>query len=371
MRNLLSELLGERGPPRFSLAALAASCPELAARFLWKDNSLPAALGQPLWLHLGCGENVLEGFVNLDFLPHDARVAAWDLLQPWPARWPMEARGAFSEDTLEHFFLAEQLYILCEMNRTLAPGAIFRVLMPALDRLIAYCHDFRPRPGEFLHETFGVETRADAINAGMRFSGHRWLHDDESLTHLAREAGFEPIKTSCATSTEPHLSGRNLRVEEGTAAFAYDLRKVKPMERWTLEPSSREGMERIETLPGGIDVLRLRSSAPELRFALPRPLEVSGIACVNVRSANLTSFREHSLKNYVLRGSFGEGRWALDETLKSHPTMNLATRSCLRIAAGGSDRLIEEIALVPGVEGDVVTAGMLEIFLRETADSPR
>ena len=35
-----------------------------------------------------------------------------------------------------------------------------------------------------------------ALNMGMRFSGHRWLHSAESLAYMAAMCGFEAIATS-------------------------------------------------------------------------------------------------------------------------------------------------------------------------------
>ncbi len=345
------------------MRSLLEEYPALAGQFLWRANRLPAALPDPLWLQFGCGENVLEGFLNLDFLPHDGRVSEWDLLEPWPRQWPRPVRGAFSEDTLEHFFLAEQLYILCEVNRLLVDGGVFRVLMPALDRLIAYCRDFAPRRGEFLHETFGVETEADAINAGMRFSGHRWLHDDRSLARLAAMAGFEAIKTSCEHSTQPHLSRRNLRVEEGTAAFAHDLRRTRALERVELQPSSLQGLERLEDVRDGIGLYRIREPGAWIDFTLPRGIEAGRIACINVRSGNLDATREHSLKRIVLRGPWGEGAWPLDESLKSRPCINLMTSAQACLAAGDGARTVSHIALQAGAAGERITAGLLELFV--------
>jgi len=360
VKALLARLAGH-GPGTFSLARLLAEEPALAQAFLWRTNRLPAALPDPLWLHLGCGEHVLPEFLNLDFLPHDARVAEWDFLDPWPSPWPKPARGAFSEDTLEHFFLAEQLHLLCEVNGALAPGAVFRVLMPSWARLLEYCRGFAPRPGEFLHATFGVETEADALNAGMRFSGHRWLHDDASLAHLARLAGFEAVKTSCAQSTEPFLSGRNLRAEEGTAAFAHDLVKRRPLQRLRVEPARCEGIEMRETVGEAIGFGEVREAAAVV-YELPRPVAVAAIASLNARGANLSSWREHSLKRLVFRGPWGEGSWALDETLKSKACMNLATPAAIALACGGVGREITQVALVPGRPGERITVGPLEIF---------
>jgi hypothetical protein len=361
LNSFFARLVGT-GSPQFSLKRLVAEEPGLAAAFLWNSNRLPAGLPDPLWLHLGTGENILEGFVNLDFLPHDSRVAEWDLLDPWPAPWPRAASGAFSEDTLEHFFLAEQLHILCEMNCALAPDAVFRVLMPSFARLLEYCRGFAPRPGEFLHSTFGVETEADAVNAGMRFSGHRWLHDDASLAHLARLAGFEAVKTSCAQSTVAFLSGRNLRTEEGTAAFAHDLVKRRALVRHCVRPTRCDGIEMREEVGEGIGHGEVRDAKAKVVYRLPPELRVADIACVNARGANISSFREHSLKRLVFRGPWGEGAWALDETLKSKACMNLAMPAALALACGGSDRLVAEVALEPGKPGDHVTIGPLEVF---------
>ncbi len=364
MTTLLSRLFAAR-PRRLLLSRLLAGEPGLAGAFTWKANRLPAVLADPLWLHVGCGENVLDGFLNLDFLPHDARVAEWDLLDPWPAPWPRPASGAFSEDTLEHFFLAEQLHILCELNAALAPGAVARILMPSFARLLEYCEGFVPRRDEFLHATFGVETQADAVNAGMRFSGHRWLHDDASLAHLARLAGFEAVKTTCARSTVPFLCNRNLRSEEGSAAFAHDLVKRRSLARLSVPSVSSRGIEVVETVGEGIVFAQVGEAGAAIAYRLPRPLRVDEIACVNARGANLSSFREHSLKRLVFRGPWGEGAWALDETLKSRACMNLAMPAAVALACGGSDRLVEEIALEPGRPGDRVTIGPLELFAYE------
>jgi hypothetical protein len=336
--------------------------PGLAAAFCWRPNRLPGRLPDPLWLHVGCGENVIDGFLNLDFLPHDARVAEWDLLDPWPETWAPAASGALSEDTLEHFFLAEQLYILCEMNRALAPGAAFRVLMPSYARLLEYCRGFAPRAGEFLYSTFGVETEADAVNAGLRFSGHRWLHDDASLAHLARLAGFEAVKTSCAESTVPFLSGRNLREEKGSAAFAHDLVRRRPLRRLVVAPTDLRGLEVLESPGEGILFAELREAGARISYRLPEALDVAAVACVNARGANLSSFREHSLKRLLFRGDGGEGAWALDETLKSKACMNLAMPAAVALACQGKTTLLREVAIEPGRARDRVTVGPLEVF---------
>jgi predicted SAM-dependent methyltransferase len=350
--NFLSRILGN-GATRFSLARLMAEEPGLASAFLWEANALPVQLPDPLWLHLGCGENVLDGFLNLDFIPHDRRVVPWQMLDPWPGAWPARAAGALSEDALEHFFLAEQLYILCEMNRALVDGGVLRVLMPSWRRLLEYCRDFEPRPGEFLYATFGVETEADAVNMGMRFSGHRWLHDDASLAHLA---------TTCAQSTVPFLWNRNLRSEGDSASFAHDLVKRHGLERIVVDPAAIDGIDILENPREGIAFGEIREAGARISWRLPAPIAPGAIACVNARSANLSSFREHSLKRLRFHGAGGEGAWPLDETLKSRACMNLAMGAAVRLACADRVTGIEEVALEPGAAGDRVTIGPLEVF---------
>src|SRR6516165_8086341 len=99
----------------FSLTALAKENPGLASQFLWGYNPTLTERGE-LWLHLGCGVRVFEGFVNLDVAPQDLRVIRWNLLDLWPDELEEKVEGVFSEDCLEHFFYAEQVYILCNIN---------------------------------------------------------------------------------------------------------------------------------------------------------------------------------------------------------------------------------------------------------------
>ena len=170
----------------FSLRQLALQNASLAEHYLWARCGRFPASARGAFLHLGCGERVLDGFVNLDFIPHDERVFPWNMLDVWPEAMTGTAEGVFSEDLLEHFFHAEQVYILCNVNRVLQPGCVARMLMPSLPRLIDYSTDYAPDADEFLHQSFGIETGADALNIGLRFSGHRWLHSAQSTSQHGR-----------------------------------------------------------------------------------------------------------------------------------------------------------------------------------------
>ena len=286
-------------PPEFSLNRISRENPGLAGHYLWGTNVAPVAAA-PLFLHLGCGERVLDGFLNLDFIPHDERVFAWNLLDLWPDAWVGVAEGVFAEDVLEHFFHAEQAYLLCNANRVLRPDGVARMLMPSLPRLVDYSTDYKPEPDEFLHQVFGVETGADALNMGLRFSGHRWLHSPQSLARMATMCGFDAVPTSCAVSTVEKFNGINLRDENDSLSFANDLRKVRPIARTLLAPQAIVGARLVEELADGVRLHVATAARPTVEYVLPAPMESAAVACLNVRSSNLSSFREHSLKSLVI-----------------------------------------------------------------------
>lgn len=345
----------------FSLQHLARHNPGLASRFLWGTNAAPAT-PSPLFLHLGCGENVIAGFVNLDFIPHDARVHRFELLDHWPAQWEGRADGVFSEDTLEHFFHGEQAYILCNANRMLREGAVARVLMPSYPRLADYGATFKPGPADVMHSAFGVETGADAVNMGMRFSGHRWLHGEESLAALAAMCGFAAEPTACATSSVREFNGINLRDESNSLSFATDLRKLRQVEKLRLEPASVVDATRIEDLPDGAALYRSDAARPMAVYYLPAPVAADDCACINVRSANLSSFEEHNQKWLVLDEARRDDQWHFDETLKSRACMNLVTRNQLPLLLRGQQAFSRLVFSPAARTGDYFTLGCAEVY---------
>ncbi len=347
-------------PAAFSLAALTESNPALARQFLWRSNGLPDPL-PARWLHWGAGSNVFDDFVNVDFVA-SPRVLEWDFLDPWPLAAAGQFEGAFSEDTLEHFFLAEQAYILCNLNVLLKSGGVSRILMPSWARLLSL-GEKAAAPGEFLRETFGVATEVDAMNAGLRFSGHRWLHDEKSLAFLAQDCGFDAVPTTCSESTLEWLSNRNLRSEDDSASFATDLLKRASLRRIEVSPTEVIGAEQVETLDGGIAVFRATEATARVAYALEAAIPTATLALANIRSANLSEFRAHYYKSITLHHGETSGTWRLDETLKSRPCMNLLTRQQIRQAAAGMTS-IDSVRFHPVAQaGQCFTLGPLELHV--------
>ena len=348
-------------PAVFSLRELAKSNAALAELYSWGTNVAPPAVS-PMLVQIGCGERILDGFVNLDFIPHNARVTAWNLLDLWPAQWEGVADGIFSEDVLEHFFHGEQFYILCNANRTLRRGAVARTLMPSLPRLVDYGASYEPKADELLHQAFGVDTGADALNMGMRFSGHRWLHSPQSLAHMATMCGFEMMPTMCATSTFEGFNGINLRSETDSLSFANDLRKVRSIARTIVEVGAVHGARHVEDVAPGIALYVATEPRPTVEYSLPAPVTADAFACLNVRSSNLSSFREHNLKWLVLDDAKRDNPWHFDETMKSRPCMNIVTRNQLRLLAGDATQVSRLTFSPAATRGEYFTLGCTELF---------
>ena len=332
---------GPPDPRLFSLVRVGRENPGLARHYLWDSNPMLTE-SSALWLHLGCGVTVLEGFVNLDVVPQDPRVIRWNLLDLWPEELEQKVEGVFSEDCLEHFFHAEQTYILCNINRALKSGGVARILMPSVARLFeSYCTN--SAIGGLLAGPYGVETTGDAINYGMRFTGHRWLHDQQSLARMATLCGFDATATSCASSGLEKFNGLNLRDESNSASFANDLHKTRHISRVLASPASVNGATKVEDLAADAALFVATSQRPVVEYSLPQSVASSSVACINFRSSNLSSF-DWGLKTLVIDEINGVMPWYFDETLKSQPCMNLITKSQLKLPETGSD-------LLPRIDG--------------------
>lgn len=88
-------------------------------------------------LHLGCGSNKFENWVNADFF-QDLKFWKQDKNRPdWmlDLRFPLNCDdcvwdGVFTEHRLERLYPVQVLNLLKELNRTMKPGAWLRITVP-------------------------------------------------------------------------------------------------------------------------------------------------------------------------------------------------------------------------------------------------
>jgi glycosyltransferase involved in cell wall biosynthesis/predicted SAM-dependent methyltransferase len=166
-------------------------------------------------VHLGCGDQKLDGWLNVD-LGGRAEVV-WDLTMPF--RWAREGAFdyCFSEHVLEHFPRQIGLAILREAHRILRVGGVVRISIPDLKNVVAmYCDEsfldadtvandvIAPTAAEAV-ALFGSSygTRGERLNVCMYGWGHAYLYDEEDLTRVLAEAGFTDMRR-CRHSESSH-----------------------------------------------------------------------------------------------------------------------------------------------------------------------
>jgi predicted SAM-dependent methyltransferase len=206
-----------------------AQLPPTRALYARKLRRLAAAAApRPVCLHLGCGARHLAGWINVDRV-WDAPMpdVVLDLRRPIPLP-DGSVDLIFSEDFLEHIEHADGRALLEECARVLKPGGVLRLLTPNL-RTLAQAY-LEGAPGElaWYRREFGCETPAEVMNTAMRAWGHRFLHDEDSLSGLLAKAGLEPRRRAHDESDEALLCGLDLRTgAEGVHSMAFDCTKPR------------------------------------------------------------------------------------------------------------------------------------------------
>ncbi len=79
-------------------------------------------------LHLGCGWNLLTGWINIDLVGGKTDLV-WDLRKPLPFA-PESVDAVFLEHVFEHMTYSETLTVLGHLKSSLKPGGVLRVGVP-------------------------------------------------------------------------------------------------------------------------------------------------------------------------------------------------------------------------------------------------
>lgn len=347
----------------FKLSTLRETNSQLAVSFLWTYDNWQGADGDDLYVHLGCGDKVLEGFLNLDFIPQVRGVKECHMLHVWPERLIDRIRTFYAEDLIEHFFLSEQLYILCSMNCLLNEQGVVRLLMPDISQLWSYGRGFDletlRQSEDYFVTTMRCRNGMDAVNMGMRMGGHRWLHNFASFRRVAEACGFAMSRTTCGSSSDLKMTGINIRDESGIS-FAVELFKKRRMGRILVSPSQVLNAELIEDLGEGQQLYRATDDDPKIIYRFPA-LEVGHLALMNVRSANLSEFREHNFAKAYFLPSEAAAIY-VDRSLSAAPYMNIFSQVDILTALSQEHRM-DRLRFDPSERrGDYFTVGPLELF---------
>lgn len=156
-------------------------------------------------LHLGCGSNLLTGWLNIDLDTPGADLHA-DLTQPLPFS-NESVDFIFTEHFIEHISRAHAVALLKECKRVMKQTAIIRISTPDLNWLVQQYS--QSRITEWADVNWLPQSPCQMINEGMRSWGHQFIYDAQELHDVLREAGFSSVKSVLYKSSD-HDEFRNL-----------------------------------------------------------------------------------------------------------------------------------------------------------------
>lgn len=146
-------------------------------------------------LHLGCGDCLLEGWLNSDLFPCSPRVLRLDATRPFPFASNTFAY-AYSEHLIGWITTRQVEHMLRECFRVLAPGGKVRVCTPDMAFLIELCG---PQPSalqkRYIEWASGYSTERGRVvvinNMGETYG--LFVYDEPYLRGTLEDAGFSNI----------------------------------------------------------------------------------------------------------------------------------------------------------------------------------
>ena len=170
-------------------------------------------------LHVGCGSNFFEEWLNTDTKFVKNKIAYLDAGKKFPFSNDC-FDYIFSEHIFEHLDFDEAYNMLAECNRVLKPEGVLRIATPRLDFLIELYND----PGKQIHKDYvnwatkrflkKIVNNFDekeylnvfVISNFFRSFGHKIIHDKDSLNLMLKKTGFNNIcEAEVGLSNHPHL----------------------------------------------------------------------------------------------------------------------------------------------------------------------
>lgn len=173
---------------------------ELVGRIWLARNPRRHLPSGDLRLHVGCGDEALDGWINLDILPFPAVDVVIDVVeQGLPFS---EAQAVYAEHFLEHLEVDAALRFLAAAHGALCERGVLRLSTPSLDW--TWRTLYRPRDQELADATARgdgarAELRrqacAEAIAINRSFYGwkHKFLWNRALLERALRAVGFDEL----------------------------------------------------------------------------------------------------------------------------------------------------------------------------------
>jgi predicted SAM-dependent methyltransferase len=169
-------------------------------------------------LHIGCGSNIIDGWLNSDFYPHSVDILHLDATDILPFENGV-FDYVFSEHMIEHVSYPNGFAMLKECNRVLKNNGRIRISTPDLQFLIDL---YRDKKSDLQIEyikfdterfVFPYQYEAFVINNFVRAWGHLFIYDEKTLRTALKEAGFTNI-VRCELNESEDEALQNLENEK-------------------------------------------------------------------------------------------------------------------------------------------------------------
>jgi len=163
------------------------------------DNK-PKLKSNENYLNLGCGSNVIDGYINADFFyrfkfwKKDEQKKQWQLDLRYPLNCDNDVfDGIFTEHTLEHLYPDDAANLLAELYRVLKPGSIIRITVPDIEKYVNFynkkydnidMNEFKER----------YQTGCSAIRNTTQNYFHFSAWDFNELKKYLENAGFKNVQ---------------------------------------------------------------------------------------------------------------------------------------------------------------------------------
>jgi len=189
---------------------------------LFRRHAAPAAPESPVVrLHIGCGQQSLPGWINID----NQGLPGVDQVLDVRHGLPFSAVATiYAEHFLEHLALEDGLAFLAECRRVLLPDGVLRLSTPNLDWvMLTHYRGPAAAPDDAREDCF-------RINRAFHGWGHQFLYNATTLESVLAAAGFARAdRCSYGVSERPELAGLE---RHETWEDTPDLPHVLVVEAW-------------------------------------------------------------------------------------------------------------------------------------------
>jgi predicted SAM-dependent methyltransferase len=173
--------------------------------------------GQQVRLHLGCGNRLFEGYLNVDgdYMSHDPNVTIHDIASEYPIT-DNSVDEILSVHVIEHISREQVPTMFREWHRILKSGGLVAIEWPDLLKM---CQAIVADPTCLYTEDRKVQKRTisgifgDSVRYPNPAMLHKWGYSAESMSRLFTAAGFSRVFVEPNQYSKTNIDSRVVAVK--------------------------------------------------------------------------------------------------------------------------------------------------------------